>query len=84
MPAAVAWNLIKKREKKKGFARKRDIHEADFSYLKKVEATYLQIARAFPRDFFVIECVKNGQLLPPDQIHQRVWQLVASILKVKI
>ncbi|MCL5666884.1 MAG: deoxynucleoside kinase [Patescibacteria group bacterium] len=58
--------------------KKRDLHEADLQHLKNAEKTYLEIAKLFPNTKMV-ECVKDSELLPPEQIHNKVWELVRRI-----
>jgi len=60
--------------------RKRDIHEKDLIHLINTERSYLEVAREFPRDFKVIECNKDGNLLSPKIIHQKVWKIIKEIL----
>ena len=68
-----------KQERRKSYlgSRKLDIHEKDKSHLKNALASYLQAAKEFPRDFKVIECVKNGKLLSPEEIHLKVRELIS-------
>lgn len=71
----------KKRAKKiRYLGSKKDIHEKDLDHLKKTEIAYLDIAKEFPRDFKLIECFKNGKLLPPGIIHQEILSKVEKIL----
>lgn len=60
--------------------KKQDIHEKDLDHLKNTEGVYLDIAKEFPRDFKLIECFKNGKLLPPEIIHQEILRKVKKIL----
>ncbi len=76
IPSEVAWDLIEERSKQED--RKRDIHEADREHLKRAEAVYLEIAELFPNTRLV-ECVENGRLLTPQQVHTKVWELVRRI-----
>ena len=62
----------KKGEREYLHGKKRDIHEDDLNHLKDAETAYLHIARLYP-EFRVIECVENGQILPPEQIHAIIW-----------
>ena len=59
---------------------KRDIHEADLDHLRQAEQTYLEMAKLFPRDFKLVECMENGKLLPIGMIHQKVWAIVKKII----
>jgi len=55
--------------------KKRDIHEDDLNHLKNAETAYLNIAKLYP-EFKLIECVKNNQILPPEEIHAIIWKAV--------
>ena len=72
-----------KKEKRKAYLgnKKRDIHEKDISHLKNALNSYLEIAREFPKQFCVIECIENNKLLPPEIIHQKI---IANIIKRKL
>jgi len=60
--------------------KKRDIHEDDLRHLHDAEQAYLQIAKTF-RDYYkLIECVKESQLLPPKEIHEKIWQTVKYLI----
>ena len=65
---------IDRSKKQKAYLKnkKRDIHEANLLHLKKALASYLQAAREFPKDFKIIECVKNKKLLPVQEIHKKI------------
>lgn len=72
-----------KKAKKKLYLgrKKRDIHEKDISHLIGAEQSYLHAAKEFPKDFKVIECFKNRELLSPKIIHQKIWKIIKKILK---
>ncbi len=63
-----------KREKKKLYLgeKKRDIHEEDKKHLENSLKVYLEIAKEYPRDFKMIECIENEKLLSPEEIHDKV------------
>jgi dTMP kinase len=77
IPFEMTWELIQKRYTTET-DRKSDIHEQDKEHLKRAEAVYLEIAELFPNTRLV-ECVENGQLLTPQQVHTKVWELVRRI-----
>jgi len=84
MPAEVAQKLVDKkgaREYVGGI--KRDIHEADIQHLRQAEETYSYIVKTFPKDFKVVECMRRGVLLSPDDIHKEVWKITEGELKKK-
>ncbi len=81
MPAEMAQELVdKKSADVRGYAngKKRDLHEADLNHLKNAEKVYLEIAKLFPNTKLV-ECVTNGKLQSPAEVHNKVWELVRRI-----
>ena len=58
--------------------KKRDIHEQSARHLKDTERAYLWLAAKYPKNHRVIECAPQGKLLPPDEIHERIWDIVES------
>jgi dTMP kinase len=72
VPAAVSMQLIEKRGNVK------DAHE-NLAHLEAAERTYLEIASTF-NGFRLIECVEEGRLLTPDEVHAKVWDAVQSVL----
>jgi dTMP kinase len=72
VPVDTALALIDKRGNAK------DEHE-NRAHLEAAEATYLEIARAFP-GFTLIECVEDGRLLSIPEVHEKVWAAVAPLL----
>jgi dTMP kinase len=81
MPAVVAYGLVaKKGDREYLGGRRRDIHEADLNHLERAEKVYLKIAKIFPKDFWVVECVEAGRLLPMEEIHERVYEIFKTKL----
>jgi len=73
-----------KKTKKKIYLgeRKSDIHEKNLVHLINTEKAYLHVAKEFPKDFKIIECFRNGKLLPPEIVHQEIWKIVKkTVLK---
>ena len=72
--------ITEKEKKKKRDAylgkKKRDIHEKNIKHLTNALNSYLQAAKEFPKDFKIIECLKNGKLLSPEIIHQKIWKII--------
>lgn len=77
MPADISKRLIDARTKAgtHDHTDVRDIHEEDVEHLKRAEAAYLDIVRTFP-EYSIIECVADGNILPPLAIHEHVWSLI--------
>ncbi len=83
VPAEVAQKLVDKksadvRKYAEGKNKKRDLHEADINHLKNAEKVFLEIAKLFPNTKLV-ECTENDQLLTPQQVHNKIWELVRRI-----
>ncbi len=76
IPHEIAWSLILKRGRTE--KKQKDIHEVDPVHLRNAEQAYLEITKLYPNTKLV-ECVENGQLLTPQQIHSKVWELVRRI-----
>lgn len=78
-------NVDKKTERSYLEGKQRDIHEADLDYLSSSSQIYLQLAGQEPH-WQVINCMKDGVLRIPKDIHQDILQLLISrkILKKKV
>ncbi len=48
-----------------------DIHEKDLQYRQAVEKTYLDLSKRYTH-WEKIDCIKNGKILPPRTIHQKI------------
>lgn len=82
VPAKMAQSLVDKKSadnRKYANGKKRDLHEADIKHLLNAEKVYLEIAKLFPNTKLV-ECVANGKLLTPQEVHNKVWELVRRIV----
>jgi dTMP kinase len=82
VPAKLAQKLVdrkSKEQRKYVNGKKRDILEADLEHLEKAELVFMQIAELFPNTKY-IECVENGKLLAPDQVHNKIWNLVRRLV----
>ena len=58
---------------------KRDIHEADSEHLRKAEEAYLEVAKE--KNWKVINCTKEGKILPIEEIHEMIWAEINKLLK---
>ncbi len=76
IPSEMSWELIQERGRTQN--RKTDIHEQDRHHLEMAEQVYLEIAELFPNTR-LIECVEDGRLLAPIEIHTKIWELVRRI-----
>ncbi len=57
--------------------RQKDQHEQDVEYLKRVVDLYLRVASR-RADWEIVECIQNGELLPREEIHARVMEIIRA------
>lgn len=83
VPAGLGQTLARKKQQRLYIegGKTLDVHENDLGHLKAAEESYLWLAQRFPRDHRVIECVKRGKLLSPEQIHIKVWNIIQPVVK---
>ncbi len=75
VPIDVAQQLILKKDKREYLKeKKKDIHEKDIAYLKKVEAIYKKLSKS--KDWVLVNCVKDGKIMTKKEIHELIWQKV--------
>ena len=67
-----------KGERKYTEGKTHDIHEADLQLLKRTEKVYLEMAK--DPEWQTISCVKNGQIMPIEEIHKKVIMIVKDFL----
>ncbi len=75
MPVEVAVGLMERRYS--GDQSKKDIHESDERYLHECHAAAVYAAHKF--GWHRIECVQNGRLRSPEEIHQSVLERVKDL-----
>ncbi len=72
----------KKKQKRLFYLKKhtdQDIHEADKKHLRNALKSYLMVAKEFPKDFKVVDCMKNGKMMSPEIINKKIIQLVEKL-----
>ncbi len=79
----LAHNIIDKEKKarRKSYLgkEKRDIHEKDRNHLANALKSFLHVAKKYPKDFKVIECLDNSHLLSPEIICKQVIKIINTI-----
>jgi thymidylate kinase/thymidylate synthase ThyX len=83
VPAEIAQELVDQKDTRKYTDKKRDIHEADLSHLKRAVEVYDDMCELFPKDFHRIDCVRSGKLLPIDTVQDMLWKTVEPMLPEK-
>ena len=81
VPVNVSQKLILKKKKRiyiKG--KKKDIHEKNISYLKRVERIYKKLSKQ--KSWIRINCVKNNKIMSKKEIHELIWNKINHYFKV--
>ncbi len=78
LDSSTALKLLEKRAKETG--RALDMHEQDQAHLKRAVTVYDELSILFPKDFTRIDCVRGGDLLDPEHIHELLWQTMQEDL----
>lgn len=82
VPAEIGQQLVAKKVARSYLEKgTHDKHEGNLEHLKNAEASYLWLAEQHPQDHKIIECVEDGKILAPEVIHQKVYNLIAPLLK---
>lgn len=76
VPPAAAFQLLKLRSGDQHHTDR--MHETSKQHMVNSYNAYVEISRLFPNTR-LIECVQNNELLPPDQIHNKIWELARRI-----
>jgi len=76
----VASELVLKKKKRDYLGEKgeKDQHEKDLSYQEKVAEAYRSIAK-IRKNWHIISCAKNGNILPVEFIHEKIVSVVEKI-----
>jgi len=78
IPPEIGQKLVDKKGNRKYMdnKKKRDIHEKNLAYLKKVAQVYLDLCQRFDH-WVMINCLdKRGELLSPEEIHQEIIRVL--------
>lgn len=82
VPADVGFDLVARKDERAYLQGKiRDIHENDRAHLRAAEEAYLALVQLDPvENWRRLECVVDGRLLSIEDVADRVWDAVRSIL----
>jgi dTMP kinase len=78
--AAVAQKLVDNKGQRGYTKKKRDLLEKDLQHLKDAEKVYLEIAKTM-KNFKLISCTKNKNIMTREEINELVWKEAKKILK---
>ncbi|MES2023398.1 MAG: deoxynucleoside kinase [Patescibacteria group bacterium] len=87
VPISIVLKLIKERnngKRRKYLGKKKtnktDVHEKDVHFLENSRKSALWLAKT-QKNWIKIECVKNGDLLSREIIHQEIYEKIKKVLK---
>ena len=80
VPADIAQKLVDQKGERSYTNKKRDIHEADINHLKRSVEVYDDLCQLFPKDFLRIDCVRSGQLMSIEAVHEHLWNTLEPLL----
>lgn len=83
VPAEIAQELVDQKDDRSYTDKKRDIHEADLSHLKRAVQVYDDMTQLFPKDFVRVDCTRNDELLPIEKVQDILWEKIKPILPTK-
>lgn len=76
VPPEIALTLVDMKGQREYIGGKgRDMHEADLEHQRSAEKVYMQLAKLLPNSTLV-ECAPDGKLLTPEQVHEKIWEIV--------
>jgi len=79
VPPEVGQKLVaEKAAREYTHGKSHDIHEDSLDHLTKASETYLRIAKKF--GWLQIDCVKDGRLMSPEEIHELIYDVVKDYL----
>ena len=80
VPIEISRKLIEARAKEsEGLKSEVDLHEGDIRYMQGVQETYIELADS-DSNWCTIECTKNNQMKPREEIAEEVW---GAVMKIK-
>ncbi len=79
VPVEFSQKLMDSRKQKEYMKEKKDIHEKDLNYQKKVREMFLELTKK--ENWFLISCVSEDKLQSKEKITELIWNKVKPILK---
>ena len=80
LPIPLSSNLVfRKKERVYLNGKKKDLHEQNQAFLKKVEKVYKTEAGS-NKKWTTLHCSKNGKVLPPGKIHSMIYHSIQPLL----
>ncbi len=81
VPAEVAIEMVRKAKKEKRYAKgKNDLHERSLELLVQTYRNAVEFMASY-EGWELVQCVKDGKLLPIEEIAEKIYRLVVARLK---
>jgi dTMP kinase len=78
VPVEVSQNLMKTRKQKNYMKTKKDIHEKDIMYQKRVRKTFIELCKQ-EKNWMLIKCMHKGKLKNIKEINDLLWKKMISL-----
>ena len=75
VPPRIGQKLVGKKGKRGYVGNKKDIHEANLSYLEEVEKVYLSLIKK-KKNWVLINCCENGKIFSKEKIHEEILKVL--------
>lgn len=79
VPVEFSQKLMDSRKQKDYMKEKKDIHEKDLDYQKKVREMFLELCRT-EKNWFIVECTEKGKLKTKEKINDFLWSKIELLL----
>jgi len=83
VPWQVGLELTAKKGERKYLLGKKDIHEKDIKFRKKVEKMYLHLAK-IKKNWVVINCVEKNKIISKEDIHKKIIEILVDKKIIKL
>jgi dTMP kinase len=84
LPTTMVMKLLKERDhngaKRAYLKKKKDVHEKDVKFLENSRKSALWLAKT-QKGWVKIDCMKNGAINTRENIHQKIYEKVAKVIK---
>ena len=80
MPANMAQKFVDQKQQREYTDKKRDLHEADLSHLRKAVGIYDELCQLFPNNFTKISCENNNEILSINDVTKLLQENIMPLL----
>ncbi|MBI3624222.1 FAD-dependent thymidylate synthase [Candidatus Saccharibacteria bacterium] len=84
VPLEIIQERLAAKQNSSSYVSGKDVHEVNFDHIAQSLEVYRDLCNLFPRDFILIEGVRDNKLLDIETIHDMLWKIVEPLLPVKL